>query len=100
MRGLPKHMNTKEDFNNLIDDYPNETKASLQELLNEKEKWLNTGLLDPGNEGITDETHKIVEVKNATGEIERYQYKYKEDPNAKIFRLGFTVSEVQQLLNS
>jgi len=98
MRGFPNHLNTKQDFLNLLDDYPDETRAALQTLIDEKNQWLNTGLLGSDDKGITDGSHKVVEVENAAEEIERYQYEFKEDPNAKIFQLGFTVEEVQKLL--
>ena len=33
MRGFPKYLNTKQDYLNCLTDYPKETKAALQELL-------------------------------------------------------------------
>lgn len=51
-------------------------------------------------DGTVDETSRVVEVRDdKTKEIsERYQEEYMEDPNCKLFRLGFTVEEAQALV--
>lgn len=51
-------------------------------------------------EGVVDEVSRVIEVRDdKTKEItERYQEEYMEDPNCRLFRLGFTVEEAQALL--
>ena len=93
MRDFPKWLNTKQDYLNCLNLYPDETKKSLQELLDSRFNWFQTAILADNEQGITDETHKIVEFEN-----ERSQYELLEDSNARIFQLGFTVEEVQALI--
>lgn len=99
MNGYPSYINNKEDVLNLLDIDAKRTRAYLQELLDTKDVWLMTRKLEAGEQGIEDETHKVVvnddpETKDI---IERYQYEFMEDPNGPIFRLGFTVDEVRAL---
>ena len=100
MRGAPKHYNTRFDVDYCLEHYPAETKAFLAKKLTEVKQWQVTGKLTEGDAGITDETHKVVEVQDTiTKEVkERYQYEYKDDPNCELFKLGFTVKEVEALL--
>ncbi len=93
MRDFPKWLNTKQDYLNCLNLYPDETKKSLQVLLDSRFNWFQTAILADNEQGITDETHKIVEFEN-----ERSQYELLEDSNARIFQLGFTVEEVQALI--
>lgn len=64
-------------------------------------QWLNVGMLESDAQGVTDDTHKVVIVggEDDGTPVQYYQYEYKEDPNCKLFRMGFTVSEVEQLVN-
>ena len=102
MKGFPKYFNTKQDVLNVINDYPEQTKAFLQQCLDERTAWITTGKLADGEVGITDETHRIAEIKDDhTKEVlERYQEEHKEDSNCKLFRLGFTVEEAQNLVTT
>lgn len=100
MRNFPKHLNTRYDVEYCLQNYPEETRAFLAQKLAEVKQWQVTGKLAEGDAGITDETHKVVEVKDqATQEVkERYQYEYKDDLNCELFRLGYTVKEVEDIL--
>jgi DNA mismatch repair ATPase MutS len=100
MKGFPKYFNTKQDVLNVIAEYPTETKAFLQRCIDERIDWITTKKLEEGETGIIDATHRIQELKDdITKEVtERYQEKYKEDPNCKLFRLGFTVEEAYRLI--
>jgi len=100
MKGFPKHLNTRYDVDYCLEHYPEEAKAFLAKKLTEVKKWQVTSKLAEGDAGITDATHKVVEVKDqATQEIkERYQYEYKDDPNCELFKLGFTVKEAEDIL--
>ena len=102
MKGFPKYFNTKQDVLNVIDEYPVETKAFLKKCLDERTIWLTTGKLAAGASGITDTTHRVAEVMDdATKQVtERYQEEFKDDPNCKLFRLEFTVSEATAILDA
>ena len=100
MKGFPKHLNTRYDVEYCLQNYPEEARAFLAQKLAEVKQWQATGKLAAGDAGITDETHKVVEVKDqATQEVkERYQYEYKDDPNCELFRLEYTREEVEGIL--
>ena len=100
MRGMPKHLNTRYDVEYCLQNYPEETKAFLTAKLAEVKQWQVTGKLEDGDAGKTNKTHKVVEVKDqATQEVkERYQHEYKDDLNCELFRLGYTVKEVEEIL--
>lgn len=95
MIGFPKFVNTMQDLVHLKEDFPKQTKAYLQDILDHKDQWLVVGELKAGEVGITDATHKVVENKDSeTGEVtSRYQFEFKEDPNGALFRLGFASSQ-------
>lgn len=101
MKGEPKHWNTKKDAMVALNRWPTRTKKYLQTFLDGVEKWMIDHKLKDDEEGITDDTHKIREIKDEeTGEVtERYQLVWKQDPNCKLFRLGFTTEEVQEIIN-
>lgn len=91
MRGFPKHLNSKQDYLNCLSDYPTETKAELQRLLDSRFVWQDTAIIE--NEGITDDAHRVIETEDG-----KIQQELVEDVNAEIFRLGFTVEEVEELI--
>lgn len=100
MKGFPKYINSAGDIENLAKDFPKELAEYLQSLYDTKDVWLMTEKLEDG-EGITDDTHKVVETKDQESrEVkERYQYEFAEDPNWYAFRLGFTTSdEVKEMI--
>lgn len=83
MKGFPKYINTKADLENLIEDYPQETKDYVQSLIDTKDNWFPTELI---RDGLEDDTHKIY-IDPETQE--KTQYELREDPNGPLFRLGF-----------
>lgn len=87
--------NTQQDYFNYLNLYPEETKKALQLLLATRFSWQTTGILAEGAEGVVDETHRVI-----GEEPERMQQALVEDPNAKIFVLGFTVEQVKEILNN
>lgn len=90
MRGFPKFLNTKQDYLNCLPDWKEPTQEELKKLLKNRFSWFDTAVLDDVSEGLNNETHRVV------GNM---QQELKEDPNARIFQLGFTVAEVEELLN-
>lgn len=91
MRGLPKFFNTKQDYLNCFEGYKEGVKAELQKLLDARFNWFDVEVLENPEIGINDETHRV---------IENMQQELKEDPNARLFKLGFTVDEVKELINA
>ena len=92
LKGLPKHLNTKQDYLYLIDNYTEEYwKPAFQNLLDTRYEWF---AIDE-DEYIEDENHKaIIDEEN-----DRINYfEYRENENALIYKLGFTVDEVCDII--
>ena len=101
MKGLPKTLNSKQDYLYLKENTSKEYYVPFfQELLDSRFGWYFVENLPTGKEGINDDTHKVV-VNEGMGENEETiyaQYELKENENAKIFRIGFTVEEVENII--
>ena len=92
------YLNSKADYEYIQKHFPPEVwKPKFQALLKEEKNWLNTEKLAKEQEGIVSETHRIVEIKDdVTDEVkERYQQEYKQDPNCRLLKLGFKVTDVK-----
>lgn len=112
MRGFPKYtdISTKYDVENLKSTFPKETKAFLESLMNDRFIWISLGILANKEDGVTDDTHRVVEIKETepgpsedepTIEVTKYsQQELVEDENARIFRMGYTVEDVEILIES
>ena len=101
MKGYPKYLNTKEDYYYVKENFPKEMWAKdWQALLDSRKNWFFEKNLNDKSEGVEDETHKIVEMKDmGEGESVTYaQYVLMDDEGADLFRLGFTVAEVEKAL--
>lgn len=94
MIDFPETLNTKQDYLNCLELYPQKTKEKLLELVNNRYSWLDTRILTDGEIGISDETHRVIECED-----EKIQQEYKEDENSRIFQLGFSIEEVETLIN-
>lgn len=103
MKGLPKTLNDKHDYLYAKDNFPEDYwRPEFQHLLDSRFCWYFVENLSRADSGITDDTHKVVE-NHSTGEQEETtyaQYELRENPNAKIFRIGFTVAEVEEILSA
>jgi len=100
MKNFPRHINNKHDITHLMGEFEAETKAYLQNVLDNKDQWLMTSKLEDGDAGITDDTHKVEEVTDQDDVVtERYQYEFMEDPNGELYRLGYAnAGEVEALV--
>jgi len=85
--------NTKQDYFNYLTVQPEETKKALQLLLDTRYIWQTTAVLAEAAAGVTDDTHRVI-----GEEPERMQQELIEDENAQLFRLGFTVAEIEEIL--
>ena len=97
MRGLPP-INTKEDVYNMLRDYPEEGKKHLQKLYDDRFIWHTTEILPSLDEGVNDETHRAFATKNENDEEIFVQQELVVDPNAFIYRIGFTDEDIAELL--
>jgi len=104
MVGYPKHLNSRADYDYVRQNFPAEQwLPSYKSLLTNTEEWFFTKNLNSKAEGIEDDTHKIIvnTTTAAEGEeaVETYaQYELRVNENAKIFRMGFTVQEVEAII--
>lgn len=103
MRGFPQSLATKQDYMNCLPMYPEETKMALRCLMADRFNWEITKELSDKNKGKEDATHHVEEqqrVNEKTGENETYyvQLEKKEDKNARMYQLGFTVKEIETLI--
>lgn len=101
MQGYPRYINTKADIDYVIDNFPGDSRTTefLQSLLTDRYGWYPVGKLVDGADGTTDDTHKVVDLETEPGITERWQYELRENPTARIFRMGLTVAEAEALLN-
>ena len=101
MRGFPKVLNSRQDYENIISDfgYTAKVKRAYQGLLNTAEKYE----FDKELAAESDRTGPAPEYKVMTQEEEGtekiVQFKLVDNPNGKIFRLGFTIDEVQEVID-
>lgn len=101
MKKFPKTIATKQDVDNLISVYPQKILAFLESLLVYNTIWQITGSLEDPEEGVTDETHKIHTDLPAMGMPEKYfQMEFKIDQNSKLNRMGYTIQQVEDLIES
>ena len=99
MKGFPNHLNSKADYLNIKELFPESQWRPLFLDLLPSPSWLVENKLELSKIGLSDDTHKVVEIKNSEGVVvENYQYCLKIDPNSKIFKLGFTVNEIEEIL--
>lgn len=98
MRGFPKTLSSKEDYLYVKEHFDREQWVpEFQALLDARMVWMPTGTVADESAGVTDATRKVVVDEQADPKTYT-QYELQENPDAKIFRLGFTVAEVQAAL--
>jgi hypothetical protein len=97
MQGFPKVIQTRHDVEVLLLTHPIEIKAFLSELCNDILQWYPSGELI-GVEGITDDTHKVV-TEEREGVEYKTQYELKENPDCKLYQMGYTIEEVNVIIN-
>lgn len=93
MVGFPKWLNSKDDYLFIKENYPREQwEPYFRALLKERFGWFYVGLADGG--GIADDTHNIEIMEDGS----KLQYEYRENQQSMIFSLGFTVSDIETIL--
>lgn len=90
----PTNLETKADYFYVVDFFDKtDWESDFQTLLDDRLVWINVGELDIPEDGIIDELHEIREIDGIY-----YQYEYREDPNSKLFKLGFTIDEIKKII--
>lgn len=103
MKGYPKHLNTREDYEYVRANFPRKKwEKDFKNLLN-TEAWYAVGTYDTKEGLAEDATHKVEgsTTTNENGEeVTTYgYYELKDNPLAKIYRIGYTKEEVQAVLD-
>jgi hypothetical protein len=105
MRGVSRVLATEQDIiNNMLEDKL-ETKKQLIILRDNRFAWMKVADLSENDPGVIDELHRVQlepldgsDFMNPDAPTKRVQYEFQEDPFAQIFRMGLTVSKVNQYI--
>ena len=100
MVGFPKHLNTKEDYIYVKENFPeSQWRPCWESLIPDSKRAFFVGNLKDRASGVEDDTHYIVESREQDGDEVTYtQYEIKDDPSSDFFRLGFTKKEIEAAL--
>lgn len=100
MVGFPKNLNSKKDYENIIKDfgYTEKVKKTYQALLDTNKHYVFDKELANADDadGVKPEYRVMEEEENGTTKI--VQYKLIDNPSSKLKRLGFTIEEVQEVI--
>ena len=96
MIGDAKYLNTKFDYEYVKENQEN-WKDYYQTLYDSRLIWDNVELV---GEGVTDDTHRLIQSQDEEENPITIQQELKLDVNCKLLRLGFTVQEIEAELNS
>lgn len=101
MRGFPKVLNSRQDYENVINDfgYTAKVKRAYQGLLNTAQKYEFDKELAAESDRTGPEPDYKVMTQEEEGTETIVQYKLVDNPNGKIFKLGFTIDEVQEVID-
>ena len=104
MRGYPKHLNSRADYEYVRAHFPhNKWAKDFRRLLADEYRWFPVGEYDTADGLTVDAAHKVDESKTGTGTDEKTVYLYSElriDKNCKMYRLGYTREEVESILEA
>jgi hypothetical protein len=106
----PDNVNTVYDMENLHKENPDLAKRYLKSLLDGRFQFVKDQKLTAGQKGVENATHRVDSehipdpndpMNEEKGTIERWQMVLEEDPNAYLFKIGFTsAAQAQALLDS
>jgi len=101
MRGFSKVLNSRQDYENIVNDfgYTAKVKRAYQGLLNTAKKYEFDKELAAESDRTGPEPEYKVMTQEEKGTEKIVQFKLVDNPNGKIFRLGFTVQEVQEVID-
>jgi hypothetical protein len=94
MKGYPKHLNTKQDYEYVRKNFPKRKwEKDFQALLESEKAWQVTKSLTKEENGVVDNTHKVIDAEDV-----RVQMELKVDPNSRIKQLGYSRENVEAIL--
>lgn len=101
MMGLP-YFGTRKDVENALLLFPEKAKIKLKSLYEDRYVWVEVSELESREAGVEDDFH-IVTTKNTNMAEEQneevfVQLEKQVDPNAQIYRLGFTDEEIMSVI--
>ena len=97
MIGYPKTLNSKVDYEFVRKNFSREKwEPAFRALLDERQEWFNVGEINP-IDGINDATHKVVQ-SESNEKLTYYQFELRDNPYAMLYKLGFTVPEIEAIL--
>ena len=102
MKGFPKKLNSKEDYENIVKDfgYCEEVKGAYQALLDTNKHYVFDKELASEDERTGPAPDYKVMKEQQPDETERIvQYKLVDNPDSKLKELGFTENEVQEVID-
>jgi len=98
VRGYPKFLNSKADYEYVKGHFPKyKWLPDFEKLIDDNKKWMKEDQLIKKEDGVIDKESKVIEEENENKEKVYCQYKFKEDPNCKINRLGMDIVEIEKL---
>lgn len=98
MRGFPKVFETKQDYLNSLQMFPEKTKDALRALYADRYTWEKGAKLKSKDAGKSDENHYVSCETDKDGNEIYYQFTKVIDKNAAVYRLGFTDAEIKKLI--
>lgn len=101
MKGFPKHLNTKADYEYIRRASPeSQWKPCWQALLDSAYDWFTVFELESKEIGeeIEGKARVLTETDNATGKERYFQSYMQMNPNCRLLKLGFTEDEVKKVL--
>jgi hypothetical protein len=94
MKGYPKHLNTKQDYEYVRKNFPKRKwEKDFQALLESEKAWQVTKSLTKEENGVVDNTHKVIDAEDV-----RVQMELKVDLNSRIKQLGYSRENVEAIL--
>ena len=101
MRGFSKVLNSRQDYENIVSDfgYTEKVKRAYQGLLNTAEKYEFDKELAAESDRTGPEPEYKVMTEEEEGTEKIVQFKLVDNLDGKIFKLGFTIDEVQEVID-
>lgn len=97
MKGYPAHFATMHDVNVAMEMDEERTKSRLQQLIDGSRGWYVAGSLAKEADGVTDETHRVVD-QGQDGNHDWYQEEYGVLPGNELERIGLSIEEAEALV--
>jgi hypothetical protein len=101
MNGFPKHLNSKNDYENIVKDfgYTAEVKAAYQALLNTDKHYVFIRELADEEAAGSEPECRVMTTEQTDGTTKRVEFQLVDNENSKLKRLGFTIDEVEEVIN-